>query len=149
PMRSALDKLSRLNTTIQSDKPGEAFEQIKALRTLFYDLKQPDPKTGTFTQEARVANKVYSALTEALDNPAGGSPEFTRSYRAASLANRNREDILNRESFVRIAQSENPQALFEQFAREGNFTALQDIKRTIPPQKFKKFQEGFENHLLL
>lgn len=147
PMKSALDDLSSLKSTIESENPKEAFDQIKALRTQFFDLKQPNPQTGTFTQEARIASRIYNKLTDALKNPAGGSDEFVSAFGAASKANVDFENLVNTRTLKEIAKSENPQQLFSRIVTDGNFEQLTLLKNELKPQEFRQLGSAFDEFL--
>lgn len=148
-MRKALDTLSSLRSDIQSAEPGEAFRQLKELRSLFNDLKQPNPQTGLYDNQSRTASRLYSELTDALNNPQGGSEDFVQAYRTASDANRTLDETMNLDVMKKIARSDNPQNLFRQIADSGDYQALSKLQETLPQKEYGKLKEGFENYLLL
>lgn len=149
PMRSGLRDLAELDTVLKSDQPREAFEQIKALRTQFFDLKQPNPQTGQFTNEQRIASRIYNQLTEALKNPKGGADDFTQALGAANKANVEFDQLVNTKTMKDIAKSENPQQLFGQIVSSGNFEQLALLEKELTPQEFRKLGKGFDEFLRL
>lgn len=135
------------------------FEIVKALRSKFFILSQPgfaERRTG----EEEAARKIYSALTEAMDNPntsmLGGNAkkEFTDLHTAAREANRNFENLMERGMFKQIlGHTNNPSSdistsFAEQMARPGRQHALETIGAIANPAEWELFKQGYVNSLM-
>lgn len=124
-----------------------AFDQIKALRSSLYDLKTPQPGALP-TQENRLAAQLWSALTDAMDNPIGGSPRFKELYKAASISHHKRDTLMTAAHTRMIAQTgiyDNAQIL-DEVTQPGNARFMRMMQR-IAPEHWSTVQESFKNDL--
>jgi hypothetical protein len=132
-------KLKKVMTeTPDGNMEWNAFEQIKALRTRLFDLKnsdQPDVR--------REASRLWMALTESMDSPVSGSPNFTRAYKMASGFNRLRETTLEYTSVAQALKSDTPGQLAGKYFRPGRTKELEAIKAIIPDAKWDEFRSGY------
>ncbi len=144
----ALDPVMRKVVTAEGE--WTAFEQVKALRTRLFDLKT-DLNADGFTR--RSAKDLYNSLTEVMDNPISGNPEFTKAWRAASSAHYVKESNLEKTYVGTIVSSadKNPEALqslASRYFEPGHATELTTFRDLIDPGTWKQVREGFQADLM-
>lgn len=144
-----MDAVQQLDPNVGSFRGTSGFEQLKTLRSRLGDYIGQDFQklTPEQRQEYRMAKNMYAALTDVIQNPAGGSPEFKQMWTAANKANRFREGVLGAQDVQRLAKSENPADLMR-FAAPGEATSLRLFKRMADPQKWQQFTNGFKTKLM-
>jgi len=116
-----------------------AAEQIQALRTRLFDIKQ----RAEGEVMGKLANDMWHSFTTAMHNPIGGSKTFVTAWKKANGFWRFRETELEKGAVATILKGNNPEALFRAFGKRGNFTALQRAKDLIPPRQWNTFRESF------
>lgn len=145
-----LGQLSKIDPNVDTFEGLTAFEQIKAMRSDFFDLKN-SAVPGQERIDNRIAGLVYDALSEAMDNPIGeGSERAVELYRAASTANRHKEQILEIVDIRKIAQTSDltPDQLMREIARPGKGSTLRVLATILPPEQFQQFRQSFLSDLV-
>lgn len=145
-----LGQLSKIDPEVDTFEGLTAFEQIKAMRSDFFDLKN-SAVPGQERIDNRIAGLVYDALSEAMDNPIGeGSERAVELYRAASTANRHKEQILEIVDIRKIAQTSDltPDQLMREIARPGKGSTLRVLATILPPEQFQQFRQSFLSDLV-
>jgi hypothetical protein len=139
-----IDRLIKLDPSVSMFEDVTAFEQVKALRTQFFDLKNA-AMPGQENIENRIARQIWQALKEAMDSPAGGSEQFVALHAAASAANVRKELILDMVDLRRIAQTSALSAddLMRQIARPYNGASLRLLSRIMPRKQFEAFRQAY------
>ena len=132
----ALDPIITKNVTAGGE--WTAFEQVKTLRTRLFDLKQSDDG-----QVRREAGRLWSALTDVMDNPISGNPEFTRAHQIARGFWRMREENLEKTFVARALATDTPEVLARTYMSPGHATELATIRDLIPRPAFEQFRAGF------
>ncbi len=141
-------QLERLDPNVTMFEDVTAFEQVKTLRTQFFDLKNA-ALPGQERLDNRIAGEIWSALSEAMDSPVGGSDQFVALHRAAALANRRKEMILDVADLRRIAQTSDldADALVRRVARPYNGSTLKLLSRIMPRKQFEAVKQSFKADL--
>jgi len=141
-LRAALDTILKLNPTVSkfATESGEwtAFEQIKALRTSLFDLKF-SPDGGV----SREAHRLWEALTEVMDNPISGNPEFVKAYQRASAGNWIHENTLQKLDAAKVLATSRPEDVARIYMNPNNATEIATIKDILPKKNFDQFRTGF------
>ena len=142
-----IDQILRLNPDVSAFRGNSAFEQIKELRTSFFDLKNAQVY-GKEDINNHYAGKLWGALSDVMNNPRGGSEEFTRLLRSANLANTRFERLLEVQDLKNIALQTRPDHLVTSVAVPGNGFVLRTLERIMPEDKFQTFRGSFKTYLL-
>lgn len=142
-----LDQIIRLNPDMEAFRGNSAFEQIKELRTTFFDMKNAVVQ-GQEDINNRYAGQIWSSLTDTMNNPKGGDQDFVRLLRSANLSNARFERLLEVQDIKRIALETRPDHLVRSLAQPGNGFALRTLERIIPDEKFTQFRDAFKTALL-
>lgn len=141
-LKSVIDDIAALDPNVSKfsaeGKEWTAFEQLKTLRTRLFDLKSSED--GAVRREA---SRLWSTLTEVMDNPISGNPDFVKAYQKASAANWVREDTLEKSFVAQALRSDTPEALARKFMNPNNATALATIKDIVPQPQWEQFRTGF------
>lgn len=119
-------------------KAWTGFEQLKALRTRLFDLKQSDDGATR-----RGAHQLWESLTDVMDNPISGDPVFVHAYQKASAANWVREDTLEKSFIAQALRSDTPDALARKYMTPNNAKALATIHDLVPKETWEQFRTGF------
>jgi hypothetical protein len=149
-LAAVLDDLDALNPKIskvmEEGPDGEevwtAFEQVKAIRTRLFDLKDADDGSVR-----RAANDLYNQLTGVMDNPISGNPHFTRAYQRASHFNHIRENTLELSFVTRAIRTDTPSQLATRYYTPHKSEELAAIKSIIPEEQWGEFTQGFAAEL--
>lgn len=149
-LAKTFDSITKMDPSVSKYKGKTGYEQLQVLRSqlgdyLAQDFQKLDPAGR---QQWRMAKEMQGVLDSVIDTPKGGSPEFTQAWRRASESNKFREKILGATDVTRLAQSENPADLMEQFARPGETTSLRMFKKVMPADKWTEFQGSFKTKLM-
>ena len=115
-------------------------QQYRNIRTEARKLATPQDGIIAGTKEGQ-AGEVVRAINKTLDNPLNTSPEFTRAWKAAGESTAIRHEILDSETFIRIARSEEPSDLLA-FARPGNSTKLKLMRDTLDNKQWDIFKHS-------
>lgn len=149
-LKAVVDDILALEQNVAkvSAQGGEwtAFEQIKTLRTRLFDLKQSDDGAVR-----RAAGRLWESMTEVMDNPVSGNPDFVAAYQKAGAANWMREDTLEKSFVAQALKSDTPEALARKYMNPNNATALATIKDILikdAPQQWEQFRSGFMADLM-
>ena len=142
-----LDPTMRKVTTVEGE--WTAFEQIKALRTRLFDLKNEAPEGYV----RKTAGEMYQTLTSVMNAPISGSPEFGAAWRKASGAHALKESNLEKTYVGSIVSgaSDNPEALQSlagRYFEPGHATELATFRDLIPRPVWQKVREGFQADLM-
>lgn len=143
-----INKLLELDPIMEDFNMHSGFEQIKQIRSQLFDLKTPAPGAQP-NPENHIAGELWSALTDAMNNPIGGNPEFVQLYRAASSAHARRDHFMNSANFRSMALSNkfDDAAVFKEIVRPYNGTYMRAMQR-IAPEQWAQVQEAFKQDLL-
>lgn len=142
--QNQVSKVLEMNPTVSGWKGRSGFEQIKELRTQFYDYMHSDN-----AEIRRIATPIYSALTNAMKNPVGGTEEFIRAFTAASKANAFREGVLERGFIARaLNRTDDPMDIVNRYFTSDRRDEIRLIKRIVPKNRWSKFEDAFANRLL-
>ena len=142
-----IDQILRLSPDVEAFHKNSAFEQIKELRTAFFDLKNATVQ-GQEDINNRYAGKLWTGLTEVMNAPQGGDANFTLLLRSANLANTRFERLLEVQDLKRIALETRPDHLVASVASPGNGFVLRTLERIMPDEKFATFRDSFKTSLL-
>ncbi len=141
-LKSAVDDILALDPRMArfaaDGKEFSAFEQIKTLRTRLFDLKMSDDPAVR-----REASRLWQGLTDVMDHPISGNPDFVSSYRKASAFWRLREDTLEKSFVAQTLRSDTPEALARKYMNPNNATALATIRDLVPRPQWEQFRTGF------
>lgn len=145
--RNLLETISSLDPKVQAFEGNTAFEQIKALRTQFFDLKNAAFEGGEDINN-RLAGQMWDVLKGVMETPVGGDPAFKQLLVKANKANATFERILEITDIKRIATETSPDKLVDSLAKPGSGFTLRVLKRIVPEEKFKVFTDGYKTRLL-
>lgn len=163
-------------------KSGDAtspIQQLLKLRNELWDIKNPNPGdlTPRNANEVRYANMLYSALTDAIENPKLLPPamqtpiraakrvptmftadqlqdypagsDFVKEWQRVNGIAKNNYNTLDSFGVVQAARTGDTAKLGDQVANPNfSFTALQNLRQVLPPQTWQNVQRQFENYLL-
>lgn len=146
-LKEAVDDLLALDPDVRAFEGNSAFEQVKELRTRFFDVKNATVD-GKETIDNRLAGRIWDALTEVMQNPVSGNPRFRLLLRSANAANRRFERILEIADIAKIAKTTDPGSLVDNLAKPGKAFTLRTLKRVLPDEAYDKLQRGFKAKLL-
>jgi hypothetical protein len=140
------------SVTTPDGRAISAFDQVKELRGRLFDLTQP-PSGMPARQEHLLARRLYGALSDALDNPVGGPPEFRAAWREASTEAARRFDTLERLSTLRAAQNfkvggMSPQEAYRSIVQPGRFEHLEYVRQNLPTERWEELRGAFKDELL-
>jgi len=122
-------------------------EQLRNVRTGAYAkrfVKEGDVADQTTGQ----ASDLYRALNDVLDNPTNANPTFVNAWRSASAAARDRFSTLEKLAVVKVARSQNPAELVDQFGKPRQVENLRVIRDTVDTSKWNQFTDSFRTDLL-
>ena len=143
--RKQLDKL-RAMPDIVMDGKDPAAEQMRQLRTNFFELKTPKPGER-YTPENRLAEQIWEELTKSMENPTAGGLNYRVRLKAANLANSRYERIIEVGEIARIGKEYNPGRLME-MVRVGNAFPLRTLKRVMADEHWQEFNQAWKTQLL-
>ena len=146
-LSSVVDDILKLDADVMAFEGSSAFEQMKTLRTRLFDLKNATVQ-GKETIQNRFAGQLWSDLTQIMENPIGGSPEFVRLLRSANRGNVTFERTLEIVDLKRIAAETEPGQLGPLLFQPFKSKTLRILKRVISKEKFAQFKDGVSNMLL-
>ncbi len=146
-LNTVVDDILKIDPDIKAFEGNTAFEQIKALRTRLFDLKNATVD-GQETIQNRMAGQLWDSLSQVMDNPRGGTDQFRLFMRSAAEANKRFERILEVESIAEIARTKEMGGLVRSIARPGKAFSLRILKRILPEPQFETFRSGFMSDLV-
>ena len=139
-----------MRKVVTAEGEWTAFEQVKALRTRLFDLKNDLNADGFVRRNAR---DLYNSLSSVMDNPIAGNPEFTKAWRTASSAHYVKESNLEKTYVGAIISTadKNPEALqslASRYFEPGHATELATFRSLVDPGTWKQVREGFQADLM-
>lgn len=141
-LASVLRDLEALNPKVTkvAAEGGEwtAFEQIKALRTRLFDLRN-----SSDGEIRKSASRLYKTLSEVMDNPVTGNPKFLEAYHKASGFNRLREQTLELSFVGQAIRTDTPENLAKRYFTPGHSRELATIEAIIPRPRWEEFRRSF------
>lgn len=152
PLRTELqrvvDDINAITDNVADYKGNTAYEQLKALRTRLFDLKEVPPGQLRDSQHAAAA-RLYGELTEIIKNPTGGNPNFVRLWREASDQYRTFADTMEKSFIVRAVKTDTPENLSRMFVNPGNFEAVKTLRSMVPQPQWQQIKESAKSDILL
>ena len=145
---AALKRLNDIDPNIEDFKGKQSAEILKSLRTEFGDLGQYGPSNLLPDTQQSQARKIYKKLSDALDEPTGGSEGFKQSWKSAQKAYKFRRGVLDRSDIKTLAKADNAYETGKKFAQPGQFENLRVLKRTIGKDKWDNYKESYKTSLL-
>jgi hypothetical protein len=146
-LASVVQDVRRLNPRVDrfASAGGEwdAFTQVKTLRTRLFDLKESSD--GGVRREA---TRLWNELTEVMNNPVSGDPDFVAAYRRASVANAIREENLGKTYVARALRTDTPEVLARKYLKPGHTTELSVIRDLIPRAQWDDFRQTFQADIM-
>lgn len=150
--QAVVNDLNNLDSNVElfrlKGQEFDPFEQLKALRTRLFDLKQPDAGVARLNNEQRLAEELFNKVTKAIENPVGGGERFKQLFKTANTAARERFQILDTTAVIQAAKSDEPATLVSKFARPEKIDSIQVLEQAMPKRRFKQFQDAFKTSLL-
>lgn len=139
-----------MRKVVTAEGEWTAFEQVKALRTRLFDLKNDLNADGFVRRNAR---DLYNSLSNVMDNPVSGNPEFVTAWRKASSAHYVKESNLEKTYVGAIISTadKNPEALqslASRYFEPGHATELATFRSLVDPGTWKQVREGFQADLM-
>lgn len=150
--------LQRIITTIKQMDPNlgpvtlpdgrvvEPVDQLKALREQLWDLKTPNPGDIARAPEKQ-AGRLYRAISEVIDNPEGGSPEFRKAWDDATKAARDRFDLAEKAVIEGALRTETPTQFARRFVQPYQVDNLRVLRDSAPASFWREFQDGAKAEL--
>jgi hypothetical protein len=128
----------------QDGSYSTAFDQIKALRTRAWSLKEEteDPNVR------RWAGQLFYELSKSMDNPIGGSPQFLSAYKNASSFYRLREETLSASYVARALASDTPEQLMTKYINPNNSTPWGALYEISGEKNWDGFRAAVINNIL-
>jgi hypothetical protein len=154
-----LDQTAGVQETVMSRPAVKQMDQIKAIRSTLGELAKPDINTGAYTPTSRAAGKLYSVLTDALENPEGGTPAMTALWKQANAAHKDRMSVLSALNAGKVLDDVKllgmPKA-FDSVRNEISSSAspatavslVRTLERSLAPGEYKQFQNDFIANLM-
>jgi hypothetical protein len=104
-----------------SVKGGEwsAFQQVKALRSRLFDLTQSDDRAV-----ARESTKLWTALTQSLENPVSANPAFTKAWSNANAFYWVKSHNLQMAHVMRVLKTDAPSDIAATYFQPRNAAKL-------------------------
>lgn len=126
---------------------SSGLEQIARLRSRLFRLKE-EPMIDSDVY--RQANDLWSTLTEIMDAPVGGSPEFVEAFRAARTLHRDMEEVLKITQVKNLLRGNNitPEGAAAKFTNPNHATELRVFKDLLEPDQWNSFRELMVNDLI-
>jgi len=149
---SVIDDLKQLDPNVRSlttpeGKTISGVDQLNALRKRLYDAKTPD--VGEVPRESHaIAQKLYSSITEAIENPVGGSPSFVSAWKQATRAASDRFGTLDKLLIHKAIASEEPAALAARLIKPGQVDNLAVLRKIGGKEKFAAVQDRLKTTLI-
>jgi hypothetical protein len=137
-----LRRLKNIDPEVGDFKGENAIDILKTLRSEFGDYARFGPDNPLPDSQQAQARKIYQMLSDAMDNPSGGSDDFVRAWRSAQEGHKFRRKVLDAASIKELATSDNVYEMGRKFARPGQFENLQLLKRTIGKKQWKKYRQA-------
>lgn len=140
PLIEVVDTITRMNPVVANTagrtRSFPAFEQMKALRSRLFDLKNSgNPRIRD------EAGQLWEAVAEVMQTPRSGNPKFLAAYRTASARHWQRETMLDRSFVGQILRSDTPERIVSKFVQPNNSTALKELKRLVPENNWDDFRQ--------
>lgn len=120
---------------------------LKNLRSQLWDLKTP-PVGEPVRQEQALAGKLYRAITDVMDNPVSGNPEFVSAWKNASQIARDRFDTLEKNIVIEAGRTQTPERLADRLAQPLNSSNLDVLRRVTGVSKYFQMQDFFKTKLV-
>jgi len=138
----------KLISDIGSLSETQSLDAIRALRTTASDLAFVE-KGMQATNSQRVAMKVLNKIDGALDNDISiGNADILRMYRRANTYYRARSKELQKIAIRKIAKTEKPESLINDFAVPNNPSALFTLRNSMPAKSWFKFKQAFNTQIV-
>ena len=136
-----------IEITTQDGKLITGVDQLNALRKRLYDAKTP--AVGEKPREAHaIAQRLYSAITDVIENPTNKSPGFVTAWQQANRAAANRFDTLDKVLIHKALGSETPSQLAIRLIQPNQAENLALLKGLGQEQKYRAVQDNFKTRLL-
>lgn len=132
---------------VQNGKVLTKTDFLKNLRSQLWDLKTP-PVGEPIRQEHALAGKLYRAITDVMDNPVSGNPEFVSAWKNASQMARDRFDTLEKNIVIEAGRTQTPERLADRLAQPLNSTNLDILRRVTGVSKYFQMQDFFKANLI-
>lgn len=132
---------------VQNGKVLTKTDFLKNLRSQLWDLKTP-PAGEPVRQEQAIAGKLYRAITDVMDNPVSGNPEFVSAWKNASQMARDRFDTLEKNIVIEAGRTQTPERLADRLAQPLNSSNLDILRRVTGVSKYFQMQDFFKTNLV-
>lgn len=144
PKGELLDVIKRIKALAPEQANHEA---VKQLRTDLFKLIDNQPWAWDFNKFQ--ARRLWDALTQTLENPASKAPLFTKAFKTASTANRERMSLLSNKNIQQIIKSERPSQLAEIFSSPHAMTKeVYSAMKNYSPTRLREFQRAAQMKML-
>lgn len=122
-----------------------ATDQLRAIRSNLWSLKQTGPTGLTTPEERRTAaqaSKLYAAINRVLKTPKNADPAFAKAWAVANAEAKKRFDTLEKIIVVQASKSETPAQLANRLVKPYQIDNLRVLKDTVPADKFEIFRQA-------
>lgn len=133
--------------TLPSGNVLSVTDQVRNVRTQFWDLKQINPGEMP-TQATGQANDLYKALTKVLETPKNADPNFLKAWKSASDASALRHKTLGQAAVMMVAKSETPFKLAKSLVHPGEVDNLLAIRNTVSDKYWDEFVDAAYGEML-
>lgn len=154
PLRRALENVRDLPDNVGASAGQESigYEQMKAVRTAFFNIKEDPNILGS--QQA-IASQMWSELTDLMQSPnvvanrAEDIAQVTRAWREASESHAAVEKNLSTQTAKMALNDASvpPEALARRYAQPGRGSELRTIKETVKEDEWKNIRTYLYNEL--
>lgn len=150
-MGNIVSKVKQMFPDMEEVEGRTPYEQLQNLRTKIGYAASEYPVGGTpqAVAEFHQARQMLGSLDNVLANPQGANAaNFAAKLSAAKNAATTQNTILDNPMIQKIRNSQVPPEDLMDLASPGNFTNLQLLKRTMPPDDFSKFRDAWASSLV-
>jgi hypothetical protein len=144
---AALKRLRDIDPEIGDFKGENAMDIVKELRSTFGDMGKYGPNNPLPSKQQGQARQIRNLLSDAMDNPSGGSDDFVKSLKSAQHGHKFRRKVLDAAAIKDLRNSKNVYETGRKFATPGQFENLQLVKRSISKKQWKKYQQAAKTDL--
>ena len=116
-------------------------DQLRAIRSSLFDLKTPAP--GEIRRQShKQAAELYSALTNAIENPVNANPEFIAAHRQANSLAAQRFTTFEKLIVREASKMERPHKFAERLMTGVSVDDVVELKAILPAGRFKNLQNA-------
>ena len=124
------------------------YNTLKSFRTRLSNIKSSHRFTND--NNKRLADRLYHSITDSLNNPINGAPNFSKAHTKASNLAGKKFELLDNQQIASMLQSDTPADIVGWMMKPGNLHSdVRAVLHKYAPDKVDKIKSGILRRILV